>query len=338
MKTPINNIVRLLVATAVACAAPFAHAADEVNVAYFLEWPTPNQIGQVEKTFDGALGAEVNWKAFSSGNDMSTAMAGGSIDISFSQGFTPFLVAASKGLPIKVVGIAVGYSDADNCVVHKNSALDRTTAASTARSLRGKKIATPIGNVTHFKLLKTLAYYGLSADDVTIIPVSGGADAAAAYLTGQVDIGCAFGGPLDKMRENGQVIMTGGQQENVGIFTFDVISVTDKFAEENPEQLVAFLQETEDWNKKFVADKNRYWGTLTKAAGMDEAGVQGYLGAGGSFSFPTKDEQLSPAWMGGKVQEFAKSTADFLVAQGTIPKAMDDYSVVIDTSFLEQVK
>lgn len=341
MTKPFNLFVRAAAAVAVACAAPLAsvaHAADEVNVAYFLEWPTPNQIGQLEKTFDKALDAEVNWKAFSSGNDMSTAMAGGSIDISYSQGLTPFIVAASKGLPIKIVGIAVGYADADNCVVHNNSALDRTTAASTAASLKGKKIATPIGNVTHFKLLKTLAYYGLSADDVTIVPVSGGADASAAFLTGQVDIGCAFGGPLDKMKEQGQVIMTGTQQENVGIFTFDVISVTDKFAEENEEQLVAFLQETENWNNKFAADKKPYWGTLAKAAGMDEAGVQSYLGSQGTFSFPSKAAQLSPAWMGGKVQEFAKSTADFLVSQGTMPKALDDYSVVVDTSYLAKVR
>lgn len=341
MTKPFNLFVRAAAAVAVACAAPLtsvAHAADEVNVAYFLEWPTPNQIGQVEKSFDKALDAEVNWKSFGSGNDMSTAMAGGSIDISYSQGLIPFIVAVSKGLPIKMVGIAVAYAEADNCVVHKDSALDRTTAASTAASLKGKKIATPVGNVTHFKLLKTLAYYGLSASDVTIVPVSGGADASAAFLTGQVDIGCAFGGPLDKMKEQGQVIMTGTQQENVGIFTFDVISVTDEFAEENSDQLVKFLQGTENWNKAFAADKNKYWGTLAKAAGMKEEGVQGYLGSQGTFSFPSKGAQLSPAWMGGKVQEFTKNAADFFVEQGVMPKALASYDGVVDTSYLAKVR
>ncbi len=341
MKQPLNHIIRAAAALAVACSAPLAavaQAADEVNVAYFLEWPTPNQIGQVEKTFDKDLGAEVNWKSFGSGNDMSTAMAGGSIDISYSQGLIPFIVAASKGLPIKMVGIAVAYAEADNCVVHKKSALDRSTAASTAASLKGKKIATPVGNVTHFKLLKTLAYYGLSASDVSIVPVSGGNDAAAAFLTGQVDVGCAFGGPLDKMKAQGQVIMTGSQQENIGIFTFDVISVTDDFAKNNSGQLVKFLQGTEDWNTKFGGDKNKYWGKLAKAAGMDEDGVKNYLGAQGTFSFPSKGAQLSPAWMGGKVQEFTKKAADFFVEQGVMPKALADYGTVIDTSYLEQVK
>ncbi len=31
-------------------------ASADVNVAYFLEWATPNQIAKVEKTYDKALG------------------------------------------------------------------------------------------------------------------------------------------------------------------------------------------------------------------------------------------------------------------------------------------
>ena len=33
---------------------------DELNVAYFLEWPTANQVAQVEETYDAALGIKVN--------------------------------------------------------------------------------------------------------------------------------------------------------------------------------------------------------------------------------------------------------------------------------------
>ncbi len=319
-------------------AAPAQAAVDEITVAYFLEWPTPNQVAQLEKTYDKELGVEVNWKSFSSGNDMSAAMASGDVHISYSQGLIPFIVATSKGLPISMVGIAVAYAEADNCVVHNNSALDRSSAVSIANSLKGKKIATPEGNVTHYKLLKTLAFYGLSESDVKITPVAGGNDAAAAFLTGQVDIGCAFGGPLDKMKEQGQVIMTGAEQENVGIFTFDVISVTDDFAKNEPALLTKFMQVTEDANNTFAENPNPYWGTLAKAAGMTEDGVKGYLGATGTFSFPSKDAQLSDAWMGGNVQAFTKSAADFFAAQKKISKALSSYDGVIDTSFLKKVK
>jgi len=340
----ISHTMRRLGALASAAAAaallslPAQAQTDEITVAYFLEWPTPNQVAQLEKTYDRELGVTVNWKSFSSGNDMSAAMASGDVQISYSQGLIPFIVATSKGLPIRMVGIAVAYAEADNCVVHNDSALDRSTAASIAASLRGKKIATPEGNVTHYKLLKTLAFYGLSERDVQITPVAGGNDAAAAFLTGQVDIGCAFGGPLDKMKEMGQVIMTGAEQENVGIFTFDVISVTDEFAEDEPALLAKFMQVTEDANKTFADNPNPHWGTLARASGMSEDGVKGYLGAGGTFSFPSKDAQLGDAWMGGNVQAFTKSAADFFAEQDKISRALSSYDAVIDTSFLRRVK
>jgi len=168
--------------------------------------------------------------------------------------------------------------------------------------------------------------------------VSGGNDAAAAFLSGQVDIACAFGGPLDKMKAEGRVLMTGAEQENIGILTFDVISVTDKFAEEHPDLLTKFLQVTEDANRNFAQNPNAHWSTLAKASGMKEDGVKGYLGPNGTFSFPTKDEQLSSAWLGGNVQELTKGAADFFVEQKIMPKALGDYDKVIDSSFLKKVK
>lgn len=338
-----KNAVKCAVSLALLCASPLASVAqasshEEITVAYFLEWPTPNQIAQIEKIYDNELGVKVNWKSFGSGNDMSAAMASGDVQISYSQGLIPFIVAVSKGLPIKTVGVAVAYAEADNCVVHKDANLDRSSKASIAKSLKGMKIATPVGNVTHYKLLKTLDHFGVKQSDVSIVPVSGGNDAAAAFLSGQVNIGCAFGGPLDKMKEQGRVLMTGKEQEEIGILTFDVISATNEFAEEHPDMLVKFLQVTENMNREFANNPDNYWGTLAKASGMKEDGVKGYLGENGSFSFPTKAEQLSSAWMGGNMQTLTKGAADFFVEQKIMPKALGSYDATIDSSYLEKVR
>ena len=61
-----------------------AQAADEVNVAFFLEWATPNQVAKVEKLYDDALGVPVNWTNFDAGTQMTEAMLAGDIDISYS--------------------------------------------------------------------------------------------------------------------------------------------------------------------------------------------------------------------------------------------------------------
>lgn len=332
-----KKMMTKLLAAALAFAPASALAQDEITVAYFLEWPTPNQVAQLERAYDKAMGVKVNWKSFDNGNAMSAAMASGDVQIAFSQGLAPFVNAVTKGLPIKVVGVAVEYAGADNCVVHNNAGLDRSTAAMTSKSLKGMKIATPVGNVTHYKLLRTLAYFGVGAEDVQIVPVSGGNDAAAAFLSGQVDIGCAFGGPLDKMKAEGRVLMTGTQQENVGILTFDVISVTNEFADEHPEMVTQFLQVTEDANRTFADNPNAHWDTLVKASGLPEAAVKGYLGSGGSFSFPSKEAQLSSAWLGGNAQSLSQEMADFFKEKGETDKALDSYDHAFDASFLNRV-
>ena len=67
-------------------AANPAKALDELTVAYFLEWPTPNQFAQANKIYEKELGVKVNWVSFDAGTAMSAAMASGDVHISFSQG------------------------------------------------------------------------------------------------------------------------------------------------------------------------------------------------------------------------------------------------------------
>jgi|GEM_PF-5833837 len=50
-----------------AAAEEGGEALEEITVAYFLEWPTPNQVAQVEETYDEAMGLKVNWVSFDTG-------------------------------------------------------------------------------------------------------------------------------------------------------------------------------------------------------------------------------------------------------------------------------
>ena len=93
----------------VACTVSFStivKAADEVNVAFFLEWATPNQEAKVKKMYDEAMGVKVNWTNFATGVEMTEAMLSGDIDISYSQGMTPFVNAVNAKAPIKIVDVA----------------------------------------------------------------------------------------------------------------------------------------------------------------------------------------------------------------------------------------
>ncbi|MGI9507041.1 MAG: ABC transporter substrate-binding protein [Geminicoccaceae bacterium] len=317
-------------AAALTLSAGTAKALDEITVAYFLEWPSPNLAAKADGSFDEKMGVKVNWRAFGNGNEMSAAMASGDVQIAYSQGLVPFVVAVTKGLPLKLVSSAVSYAANDNCVVHKDAGITQENA----KDLEGKKIATPIGNVTHYKLLRTLDHLEVDASNVNLLQMNP-AEGAAALARGDVEMACGFGGALQRMMEFGDVLMTAEEQEAIGIRVFDIVSVTEDFATEHPDLVTKFLQITEDSNTAFKADADAMLPAIAKESGQELADSQSMVGL---FQFPSRDEQLSEDWMGGTVQTFINEVAAFYVEQGELDSALDDYGPTIDTSFMEAVQ
>lgn len=307
---------------------------EELNVAYFAEWPTPNQIGQADGSFGDAVGVPVNWLPFSSGGEMAEAMEAGSVDIAYSQGLTPFANFVNNGSDLKLVGIAVAYSEADNCVVQGSLGVTRDNAA---ESLIGATVMTPIGNVTHFKMLSMMEFLGVNLDDLNIVPAEGGATTAAAFEAGDIDVGCAFGGSVSTMIDNGgNVILSGAETvSDVGINTYDIVAIPTSFGESNPEVVTAFLAATDEFNEKWAADPEGNNDTIAQAAGMTDVG--NFLAGPVWFDFPSIDEQLSSDWLGdgGSVAMNMTDQLNTFVRLGQIDSALPDFSGFIDTSFLE---
>ncbi|MEM7275071.1 MAG: ABC transporter substrate-binding protein [Actinomycetota bacterium] len=304
----------------------------ELNVAYFAQWPTPNQFGQEDGSFSDAVGVPVNWIPFNSGGEMSEAMLAGDIDISYSQGLTPFANTTNNGADLKLVGIAVSYAEADNCVAQGDLGVTRDNAAEV---LDGATVVTPIGNVTHFKMLSMMDFLGVDIDGLNVIPAEGGAATAAAFEAGEIQVGCAFGGSVVQMLDaGGELIMTGAEQESdIGIATYDIVSIPTSFGEAHPQVVTDFLAATEQFNQAWLADPETQNPVIAMAAGMEDVG--NFLGGDVWFSFPTIDEQLSDAWMGGTVEQNMREQLETFVELGEIPSALDDFSSFIDTSYLE---
>lgn len=311
--------------------ASAASLADHVEdgvliVAYFLEWPTANQVAQVEKTYDDALGLEVEWRAFGNGNEMTQAMVSGDVDIAYSQGFVPFVVGVSNGAPLKLVGIAVTYAENDLCIVRDDAGITQANAS----ELEGRKVATPIGNVTHYKLLRTLDHLGVDASRVELVQMNP-ADAAVALIRNDVVMACAFGGALDRMKTVGSPLMTGAEQEAAGINTFDVVTATESFVSEYPELVRTFMRVTEEANMAYMADPDAAISTIAGAAGMDMDAAAGMMA---NFGFPSASDQRGPNWLGGGVQAMTKGVADVMVQAGNMEAALDDYSAFVDDGYL----
>ena len=321
-----------LAALGMAAAAPVATAGhgDEVTVAYFLEWPSPNLAFKDDGTFDEEMGSRVNWRSFGNGNEMTAAMVSGDVQIAYSQGLTPFVVGVTKGAPLLLVSAAVSYAENDNCIVHEDAGITQANA----KDLEGRKVASPVGNVTHYKMLRTLEHLGVDASRINLLQMNP-SEGAAALARGDVAMACGFGGALQRMMKFGEPLMTAKEQEAIGIRVFDVVSVTSDFAADHPDLLVKFLQLTEDANKMFREDPEQMLPVLAKQAGQSLEDARSMVGL---FEFPTRDEQLSEAWMGGTVEEFVNEVANFYVKEGSLPEALEDYGPTIDDSFMRRVK
>ena len=197
-----------------------AHAGSdgEITVAYFLEWPMPFLAAKASGAYDEALGMKVNWVSFETGTAMSAAMASGDVQIAVSQGVPPFVVAVSGGQDLQVVDVAVSYSENDNCVVHADLEIDKNSAS----ELTGKKVAVPLGTAAHYGFLRQMDHFGIPLDSLQIVDMAP-PEGAAALGQKAVDFACGYGGGLTRMKEYGNVLLTGAEKEELGILVFDVI-------------------------------------------------------------------------------------------------------------------
>jgi len=319
-----KQLTALLAGLGMLLTAPFASAQDEITVGYFLEWPMPMMASKADGTYDKELGVKVNWRTFETGTAMSAAMASGDVQIALSQGVPPFVVAASAGQPIQVLDVAVSYSDNDNCVVGTNQEIDKTNAS----ELAGKKVAVPLGTAAHYGFLRQMDHFGVPLSSLSIVNMPP-PEGAAALAQGAVDFACGYGGGLARMKEHGNVLLTGAEKEELGILVFDVTSAPNDFIAENEDLVAKFLAVTAAANEKWNSSQDEAMlEVIAKESGMD---LEGARSAISTMKFPSLEEQLSDKWFGGSAQTFMKGVADVFVEAGSIDSALPSYEGSVNT-------
>jgi len=316
---------KLMSAVAGAAMLTGAQANADITVAYFLEWPMPFEYAKQMGTYEEALGMGINWVSFESGVKMSAAMASGDVQLSVSQGLPPFVVATSAGQDLQILDVAVSYADNDNCVVRSELEID----ASNAGELAGKKVAVPLGTAAHYGFLSQMNHFGVDISSMDVVDMDP-PDGAAAIAQGAIDMFCGWGGSLRRALEHGNVLLTGDEKTALGILVFDVTSGPADWVAENGDTVAKFLKVTADANAMWADEANQaaMLPLIAKDAGMDEESTAETIA---TFTFPTVDEQLSAAWLGGNAQNFMKGVADVFVDAGAIDGALDSYEGAVNT-------
>lgn len=299
----------------------------EITVAYLERWPTPSQFAQAKMIFDDALELKVNWQPFDSGDEINAAMAKGEVQIAYSQEHLPFLAGISGGLDLTMIAIAVSYPENDNCVLRDDLGITRVNAI----QLAGRKIATQVGGITHYRLLKILDHLGLDSTEVKILPMPDDDASAYALEQGYVAMACASGSALRSMNGSGKPLMTGAELEAIGLRLFDIVTVPTKFTIEHPEIVQAFIDVTEASNKQWMKDPESMQAVIARAAGLNLVDSKLVMQ---DLDFPLAEEQKSNAWLAGQVPAYIRDLAEYFVEQGQLDKSLDSYDRFITTRFL----
>ena len=324
-----RKFTRLMAGAAAAAMLTGAASAEEITVGYFLEWPMPFEYAKAEGMYEEAMGVDINWVSFDTGTAMSAAMASGDVQLSVSQGVPPFVVAVSAGQDLQALDVAVSYADNDNCVVAEALEIDKDSAG----ELEGKKVAVPLGTAAHYGFLKQMSHFDVDISTMEIVDMAP-PDGAAAIAQGSVDMACGWGGSLRRMKEHGNVLLTGAEKEELGILVFDVTSGPAGWVAENSDIVAEFLAVTAEANAMWADEANHEMmlPVIAKDAGMDEEATAETLA---TFVFPSVEEQLTEKWLAGGAQEFMKGVADVFVEAGSIDGALDSYADAVNTGPLE---
>ena len=299
----------------------------QISIGYFQQWPAPVQFAQEKKTFDAVLGLPVRWVPFRSGEAMTAALAAGDVQIAYSLGHVPFLVAVNSGKQLTMVGIAVSYPQDDNCILRDNAGITGANAA----ELAGKRVALRPGSVSHFRMLKMLAHLGVDAGALKILPVADGAAALHALRQGEVVMACSHGTALRDMAALGKPLLGGDELDRLGLRLFDVIAVSNSFVQQHGDIVQTFLAVTDAANTRWKTNPQPMRKAIARAAYMDRASADMALR---DFRFPLAAEQKSDAWLGAQVPAYSAELADFFVTYGQLQASLDDYARVITTRLL----
>ena len=267
----------------------------------------------------------VKWTNFATGGEMTEAMLSGDIDISYSQGLTPFVNAVNAKAAIKLVDIAVIYGmGGTTCVAAKG--IDKGNAST---KLDGQKVAVPLGTMADYVFKETMRVVGADISKMKVVDMNP-EDGSAALVNGDVVMACLFGGTsIKKAQEAGASVLTVKEAQDAGIAGIDITSVTNKFLKENPGMVRTFVEVTHEANTRYNAGKSDM-NLIAKDAAMDLAGTKKQMGG---FEFPDAATMKSKYMNEGGILMTYLNVMGNMFATSENP-ALKDYSKVVDTGYL----
>lgn len=312
-----------------------AHAAgpDTIRVAFFVE-TKPTMIAKGEGWFEQMAGAKIQWSEMGSGAEINTGMAAGSFDLGLAIGSSPTASGLSQSIPYELIGMVDNIGAAEDMVVKKSANIH------TQADFKGKKVATPFGSTSHFRLLGFLAVNKLTQADVQVLDMNPNA-MVAAWHRGDIDAGYVWAPAKSKILEDGGVLFsTYKELDAAGYVIADLIVAHTAFSQKYPDAVIGFLKAYGRALALWKEKPEEAAQIVAKQAGVTPEVAKRDME---EYDFVSLKDQLSPGWLGtqghpGKFDDVLKRTADFLVQQKSIRSApaLPAFQKGTNTTFLQR--
>jgi taurine transport system substrate-binding protein len=308
-------------------------AVPTINIGYFIE-TKPTMIAKAQGWFEDEAKAKINWIEVASGAQINAGVVGGSIDIGIGIGSSPTAAGLSQGIPYKLIAMLDNIGAAEEMTVRASDNIKSPA------DFKGKKLATPFGSTSHFRLLGFLKTNGLSLSDVTVLDLPP-EQIVAAWARKDIDGAYVWSPAKAKLlADGGEVYKTYDVLDEKGYVIADLIIARDGFAQPHPEAVVGLLKAYGRALDLYTSNPTEASAVVGTAAGVSAQVAEDNLK---EYDFVPLKEQLTAKWLGtpGKPGAFAEQlqhTAEFLVEQKSIRKSRDlaVYQKGIDTQYLER--
>ena len=313
--------------------AAWAAAPDGVKIGFFTE-TKPTMIAKGLGWFEEAMASKAAWTEYGSGAEINTAMVAGGCDIGLATGSVATASGIAQGLPFQLIGMVDNIGPAEEMTIRKASGIKSPA------DFKGKKVATPFGSTSHFRLLGFLKTHGLTQRDVTVLDMKPPA-IVAAWSRGEIDAAYVWSPAKSKiLADGGEPMKTWDVLDKAGYVVADMIIVRTAFGQQYPEAVVGFLKAYGRALDMWLKSPDDAAKEVAKQAGV---AVDVAMSDMREYDFVPLADQTTERWLGlpgkpGKFAETLKSTADFLVEQKSIRSApaLATFQKGINTEFLQK--
>jgi sulfonate transport system substrate-binding protein len=161
---------------------------------------------------DKGMKYTINWSLFpTGGGGFIEAVPSGSVDLAL-MADTPPIFGQVSGVATKVVGVETTLpKDKSTVQIFAKPG----SGISSAKDLKGKKVALTAGTILQYTVVQALKKAGLSYTDITPVNLAP-ADALAAYKSGDVDAVAALGPQLAQLTIAGDKVVADGVGTTTG--------------------------------------------------------------------------------------------------------------------------